>query len=385
MVASAAVSRLPDGGRFVALDSLRGVAALMVALHHMPVANHSHGTDVVRHAWLFVDFFFVLSGFVIAGAYGERLRQGFSTVRFMLLRLGRIYPLHLLVLGLAVAELAARLAVQGDAYAIGDRSAGGLVLSALLLQWVNWPGTMLWSPPSWSIGVEAWLYLGMALAWRWLGRSAWLAALVLAALSLAALAFIPADGGTPPAATMLPRGIAGFGLGVGCWQLWQSRVAERVNMTAGPATLAEAAIVVAVVALLAGPDRLAHPSLADALFAIAVLVFAADSGLVSRLLGRAPFVWLGVLSYSLYLVHLPIFLDALHVLRWFGLDALTRPASAGPDWLWLGDLVALALLGAALAAAYATWRFVEWPAREWSRRRAAAYGAAREERAAPTI
>ena len=80
--------------RFVALDSWRGIAALAVAFRHIngtaPFLNGQfHG-----NLRLAVDFFFVLSGFVIAMSYGERLAQGFSFLRFMVLRWGRVWPLH---------------------------------------------------------------------------------------------------------------------------------------------------------------------------------------------------------------------------------------------------------------------------------------------------
>jgi peptidoglycan/LPS O-acetylase OafA/YrhL len=52
--------------RFGALDGLRGISAVAVALLHLPVAFHLFGSPVVREAYVFVDFFFVLSGFVIA-------------------------------------------------------------------------------------------------------------------------------------------------------------------------------------------------------------------------------------------------------------------------------------------------------------------------------
>ncbi|WP_454616650.1 hypothetical protein [Bradyrhizobium cenepequi] len=51
-----------------------------------------------RKAYLFVDFFFVLTGFVIASNYRSRLADGFSAGRFLVLRLGRIYPLHIVTL-----------------------------------------------------------------------------------------------------------------------------------------------------------------------------------------------------------------------------------------------------------------------------------------------
>ena len=108
MVATA-VSRLPDGGRFVALDSWRGIAALAVVAFHVQVNGLAFSSTIVGNAGAAVDFFFVLSGFVISAAYGSRLAGGFSLARFMTLRLGRVYPLHLLVLALYVAAELAKL------------------------------------------------------------------------------------------------------------------------------------------------------------------------------------------------------------------------------------------------------------------------------------
>jgi len=62
--------------RYVALDSLRGISALMVALYHCAIAPMSH-LPILKNSYLFVDFFFVLSGFVIATSYGDRLSSGY--------------------------------------------------------------------------------------------------------------------------------------------------------------------------------------------------------------------------------------------------------------------------------------------------------------------
>src|SRR5258708_14456580 len=62
--------------RFRALDSWRGICALLVAAHHLEARGFIYWQPLVRNAWLFVDFFFVLSGFVIAHAYGANLSHG---------------------------------------------------------------------------------------------------------------------------------------------------------------------------------------------------------------------------------------------------------------------------------------------------------------------
>ena len=89
--------------RYVALDSWRGIAACLVALYHFDAVSHVWGLPLLRHAWLFVDLFFVLSGFVIAANYQQRLLAGYGAGRFILLRLGRLYPLHFVMLAVFVA------------------------------------------------------------------------------------------------------------------------------------------------------------------------------------------------------------------------------------------------------------------------------------------
>jgi peptidoglycan/LPS O-acetylase OafA/YrhL len=58
-----------EKARFVALDSWRGFCALLVALYHVPVTAFVFLNPLVRGSFLFVDFFFVLSGFVISFTY----------------------------------------------------------------------------------------------------------------------------------------------------------------------------------------------------------------------------------------------------------------------------------------------------------------------------
>jgi peptidoglycan/LPS O-acetylase OafA/YrhL len=88
--------------RLPVLDGLRGVAALLVAFWHMPLALGFQG--IVQRPYLAVDFFFCLSGFVVAFAYERRLREGLGLGGFAVARLIRLYPVYLLatVIGLIV-------------------------------------------------------------------------------------------------------------------------------------------------------------------------------------------------------------------------------------------------------------------------------------------
>jgi len=91
---------------FIALDGLRGIAALAVAVRHAPYLwQAGYPTGFLHESYLAVDFFFVLSGFVLAYAYGERLQTGMSAQKFISVRLIRLYPLYLLAFSISMILL----------------------------------------------------------------------------------------------------------------------------------------------------------------------------------------------------------------------------------------------------------------------------------------
>ena len=359
--------------RFAALDAWRGIAALGVAYRHLNgtsivLANPFH--DNLSRS---VDFFFVLSGFIIAGTYGDRLARGFSLARFMILRWGRVWPLHATMV-LAYVALECVLLVRGQVGGLGGREAftgprdlAALPVSFFLMQAWVWPGRDLWNVQSWSISVELGLYLGAALLWRVAGRRA-LAIGALLALALGGADLAIGAGAVVP--EQILRGLVGFGLGMGCWALWPRCAAVRLPL--GLATGLEVALVALAVAAICGE---AGTLLDDLAFATLVLVFGREQGLVSRLLLTAPLRWLGVLSYSLYMVHGLVFgrvFDVLSMVQarigahWVdahlgGLDLVLLPAAQAL-------VLVVAMLALALACAWVAWRLVEWPARAYSRR-----------------
>ena len=90
--------------RFLALDGLRGVAALLVAAFHTTTAFQ---IDLIAHGYLAVDFFFMLSGLVVAHAYEDQLLNGMSFRRFAVARVVRLYPM--IALGVLMGTVAAAL------------------------------------------------------------------------------------------------------------------------------------------------------------------------------------------------------------------------------------------------------------------------------------
>src|SRR5580698_9043340 len=90
---------------FSALDGLRGVAAISIVVFHY---SQNLGWELLPNAYLAVDFFFMLSGFVLAHAYEARLRSGQAVAEFMQRRLIRLYPLYWLGTTLPVALISSR-------------------------------------------------------------------------------------------------------------------------------------------------------------------------------------------------------------------------------------------------------------------------------------
>ena len=158
-----------SASRFRALDGWRGVCAMLVALHHIEVHGWLYWQPLVRNAWLFVDFFFVLSGFVISHAYGARLGSGARIKDFVLRRLGRLWPLHVVMLGALIALefshlLLSHYHAMGDArpaFAL-DRSPFAILTNLFLVQAFGMHASETWNGPAWSISCEFYTYLVFA-------------------------------------------------------------------------------------------------------------------------------------------------------------------------------------------------------------------------------
>src|SRR5690606_26310905 len=168
-----------SGDLIRSIEGLRGVAALLVALFHAYVYNRWGGfpahSKVLQHAWLFVDLFFVISGFVMATVYSERLETPRSAWAYMVRRFYRLYPLHVVTTAAAllavVAVQTAKLVLANLGITVGAEPPFGvkffdlglLVAEMLLLQGLGIIRMELHNYPSWSISVEFWLYALFAL------------------------------------------------------------------------------------------------------------------------------------------------------------------------------------------------------------------------------
>lgn len=347
----------PAHRRFEALDSLRGVCAILVVMFHMPVASHWRDWGLVQHGYLFVDYFFVLSGFVIAHAYGQRLKTPVDAGRFMVRRLGRVWPLHVLMLAAFVGLELLRLWTHFDGATpfTRDRSIEAIFTNLFLIQALNIHPSLTWNGPAWTLSVEVACYLVFAVlllaapkAWRWIG-----AALAVVGAILV-LEFAKRWMNTTYDFAF-PRAAYGFFLGCLLQGFWTRIPRLKGNL----ATALEIATVVGVcifIGFATGPTTV----LVTLLFVFAVWVFAGEDGALSRLLDTKPLVTLGRWSFAIYMVHMFVLVVTLIIARKLHWLPGGRRIDFGSPWL--NDLFAVGLFAGIVVLAVLAHRFVEQPA-----------------------
>jgi len=296
-----------------ALTSVRGIAAWWVVLYHVRggIAGLPPAAEALfAKGYLAVDFFFLLSGFVIWLSWHDRLRAPDAAVRFLQKRIARIWPLHAVTLAAAVG-LALLLRATGrddPAFPFGE-----LPLHVLLIQ--NWGFTdaLDWNDPAWSISCELAAYLlfpllVLAVDWRKLPTAATLCVAAALLLALHVAMHGAASLGNDIPRYGLIRCLCEFATGTLVASLF---LRMRKPMTAGHASRHPAsgatpermvmggAVLAAIAWALGTPETLAAP----ATFAALLLALALTSARGRSPLEGGMIHYLGEISYATYLSH----------------------------------------------------------------------------------
>ncbi len=374
--------------RYLVLDSWRGIAACFIALIHVQLGMNSHLREFQSfyNASLFVDFFFVLSGFVIFANYAQRLSEGFGFWRFMLLRFGRLWPLHVFVLGIYIGFELLQMAVPqlGSAATFEPFSQTGespaYILSALLLVHAMgfFPDDIVsFSGASWSISTEFYAYALFALMILLLKKHIKIG---LAVVFIASGWFLYSSGihllGTFFQFGFI-RCIYSFSAGAMLWYVlkaYEGRIAAAIDRVKGWNVL-EISMIAALAWFLKDLARTEFELLITLLFATMILVFSYERGFVSRLLKMRGFVLLGTLSYSIYLLHGFIAGKGPSVARFIAGNLswdITETTEQGTQLLganpWQGDLFTLGYMIVVIGCAFVTYTIVEKPSRLYFRK-----------------
>jgi peptidoglycan/LPS O-acetylase OafA/YrhL len=351
------------GARCLSLDALRGVAAFAVLIFHFP---HFYSLQLIHpladqrlfgallwpvydYGWMAVDLFFQLSGFVFFWLYADMIAQrGIGAGGFFALRLFRLYPLHLATLLIVAVEQLAYGRLIGGSFVYTAQDVGHFALNLVMANGLPFAGAESFNGPSWSLSVEMALYGLFFLTMRWggarIGR--------VLAMVLLGLVIYKFDSG-------LGRGVSGFYLGGSLFLLLR-----RLGM----ARFQRAALGMVLAATLAGVAlwAVAHafPGLGARRLTFGVqllLRFMAFPAIIAAALALegalAPLwrriVWLGDISYSIYLLHIPVQI---------ALVLASAVLARGYGWLVTGWGLGLYLV-LVLAAGWCSFHGFEQPVR----------------------
>ena len=297
--------------RLYALDAMRGIAAMVVVAWHFK----EFATIPLGSGYLAVDFFFALSGVVIAKVYWERLTMGLGVKRFMLQRIIRLYPMFILgaVLMLAKATMALILDVEGHMSA-PDLVVISVINGMMLPVFIEKQSLFPLNPPAWSLFLELLINFVFAVAVVKFGKRKLYASILVCAACLVAAVFYwgKADLGVDAQTLVggLPRVGFAFLFGVA---LQRSGLIDQAKNSG---LLFLAPIIALLVALLAGAGGVwrAWYDLAFVLLALPIIV-AAGAILQPPVFLRPLCEALGDLSYPLYAVHAPLLFFAESIYR----------------------------------------------------------------------
>lgn len=303
-----------DRGYITGFDSIRGVAALLVAVFHfhgflLPDLELGPFGPLVAKGYLAVDLFFILSGFVLCHVYADAFERGVDRaglVPFVVARFARTYPLHAVTLAVLVAmELVKLMLVLragadiGQAPFEGNKSLSSLLANIFMLQSLPVHEYPTWNGPAWSISAEWAAYLLFPLLAAPFLRCRRAVLIAVACVCIAGLYAITIGRDHRELDLSVGLGIVRclFGFAIGM-------VLNRLARDGLPGFLARDGTFLAALVLSVAPMYLGlHDIWIIPGFAMLVLAAAANHGKAARAMAWSPLVVLGTVSYSVYLGH----------------------------------------------------------------------------------
>ena len=330
------------------IDGLRAIAVLSVVLYHF-------GLGGLRGGFVGVDVFFVISGYLITGIVQAEIAAGrFTLARFYERRARRIFPALFAMLGVVLAA-GWFLLLPSDLARLGQATLATVLFASNLL-FATQGGYFDESADfnlllhTWSLGVEEQFYLGLPLLLlvvaRWRPRAL---VPVLAAATVLSLAACVAGQWVKPKAVFFLSPFRAWELLAGALLAVRAVPAIRNRGARELAAALALAMLLATVAWMRADAEFPGWRATIPVLATAVLLHIGGTGRsrVHALLGWRPLVWVGLVSYSLYLWHWPLLVLARYR------DGMEPP----------GTGVALVLLGASLLLAALSHRWIETPFR----------------------
>jgi peptidoglycan/LPS O-acetylase OafA/YrhL len=346
-----------------ALTGVRTILALNIVFFHFTPPHMKYLYPVINSSYVFVGFFFLLSGFVLSYNYADRPRLDKGT--FYLARFARLYPVYLLSLAISLKMLQAEWHVRSH-----EEFWRGVILTPMLMQGWNQSLATFWNTVGWTLSAEVALYLAFPYLVKLLPWPKTATRLAVMLLAVWAIGLIPHTIYLLTNPDHLPAAPDRYSYGVWLRTLKYTPMAYLCTFVAGMVlgklqtavtwsnrkrmwltTASLAALVVFFGALVTRtPYVLLHGGLLVPLFSVLVLGLSGEHWLASAFSWR-PIVLLGETTFCLYLLHF----NTMNLIRLYQVPQRLGIGVLDP---WISYLAVLAV-----AAAATYW--VEQPARKW--------------------
>jgi peptidoglycan/LPS O-acetylase OafA/YrhL len=360
--------------RFQVLDSFRGLCALFVVIYHIHATSSVAELAFFRGSSVFVEFFFVLSGFVLA--HGYAFRENLSFGPFLSARFFRLYPLHLFMLLVFVClELGKWGATQyleisfNNGAFTNDYDPQGLLANLMLVHaWTPYTNPLSFNTPSWSISIEFYmyllLYLSLLMAYR-------LKLLMWGLIPVLMFFLIFSDSDLLVSPVM--RGLSGFFGGAICYLIYRA-VSSRLHLSKRSASVLEVSLIALVIWVVQG-DVVHRSAMATMVFYLVVFCFALEGGYLSTFFKHRGLQFLGRHSYSIYLTHAAViyiftsvFLLLQKLYGWQLMSTVDGVRFFDIGSAFLNNALVILLLGTVLICSIWTYRHVEQKGQAFGKR-----------------
>ena len=366
------------------LTPLRGIAALLTVIFHIDLQFGNGGglllrlqdSKMINKMYLMVDLFFILSGFIMFHVYGTWFEKGVNTTdfkKFTIARFARVYPLHLFTLCYTIVlfSVAGKLGIPETPVLQIENSTFSIFTNLFLLQSMNFHKWFSWVHASWSISTEWWIYMLFPFLvvpfakLNPLGRAIVAAACVVG-YAIITVWLIPLVTFPPEIPFVKPivadltinvgyqygifRCLFGFVIGMMIYKSYQSNFLKKYLSNGYSLMLLTFGFLICL--------HFAIPDLFSVLFLpLIILSVAYGSQGINKILNTTILQKIGDWSFSIYLVHQPVFYTLGTFIFYFKISLQFDIFTA---WIF-----SFALIGLILLVSYLTYRFIEVPARHW--------------------
>jgi peptidoglycan/LPS O-acetylase OafA/YrhL len=373
------------------LTALRGIAALITVIYHVDVWIGNGGGMLIPTAisrmperlYLMVDFFFILSGFIMYHVYGNSFAKGVkkeSYWTFIKARFARVYPLHILTLCLmaGLLYLAHKIGIPFLVGLEAENSIFSFVTNLFLVHSMNLHSWFSFVHASWSISTEWWMYVifpflvvpfeRMNGVVRWSVLGACFAIYLTIMYYFVTIVKINPQLPFPPVTAKdgsinvafqfgFIRCFAGFLIGMVVYRAYRNGLGR--SFLAKDVLMITFTLILFLLMHLLAPD-----ALTVVVFPLMILGAAYGSNGINNFLQSRPLQKLGDWSFSIYLMHQPLilvfFILSMKILP--PTDPTAKPSPVA-GWVICAIIIILTIVVSALV-----YRFWEKPARTWLKR-----------------